>query len=493
MSMPARASEGAASRATILVTGATGYVGWRLYEELAGRGLPVRCMARRPDNLRSRVRPGTEVVPGDALDEASLRAAMQGVDTAFYLIHSMGSASGFEEQDRRAARNFASAAAAAGVRRIVYLGGLGDPSADLSPHLRSRQEVGRLLAAGPVPVIELRASVVVGSGSLSFELVRALVERLPVMIIPRWTKVKTQPIAVDDLIAYLVACLDLPADAGRVYEIGGADVVSYEDLMRVYAELRGLKRLFLRVPVITPALSSRWLGLVTPVYARIGRKLIESIRHATLVTDPAAARDFAVRPVGMREAISRALRQEEEALVASRWYDAVSSGGVERSWAGVRFGHSFLDSRSVHLDVPPEGAFAPVRRIGGRTGWYALNWLWRVRGALDLLVGGVGRRRARRDPEDLRVGDALDFWRVERYEPGRLLRLQAEMKLPGRAWLEFEVQPEGAGSILRQTARFDPVGLAGLAYWYLVYPLHAGVFRRMLAGIARAASAAPSA
>jgi len=475
-------------RRTILLTGASGYVGGRLLPRLERRGVHLRCLARRPEELRPRVAPQTEVVPGDLLEPATLAEALRGVDTAIYLVHSMGAGADFEERDRRAAANFGAAARDAGVRRIVYLGGLAHGD-ELSPHLRSRREVGDVLRASGVPVLELRASIVIGSGSLSFEMIRSLVERLPVMITPRWVDVEAQPIAIDDLLAYLEAALDLPLAESRTFEVGGRDRVSYGDLMREYARSRGLRRLMIRVPVLTPRLSGLWLGLVTPVYARIGRQLVESIKHPTVVRDASALDAFDVRPRGVRETIESAIRNEEHELAESRWYDSFSSGSSGTSWAGERFGNRLLDSREVTVDVDADAAFTPIRRIGGKTGWYAYDWLWRVRGFLDLLVGGVGVRRGRPSPDDLRVGDALDFWRVESYESGRRLRLRAEMKLPGRAWLEFEVRPRDGGAVLRQTALFDPVGLAGLAYWYLVYPLHRLVFAAMLANLARAARA----
>jgi len=472
----------------ILVTGATGYVGGRLWRVLEADGRRVRCLARRETGLAARVGEGTEVVTGDVLDADSLGAAVEGVESAYYLIHSMGSARDFEDQDRIAARNFGSAARRAGVRRIIYLGGLGQGD-ELSPHLRSRHEVGAVLRESGVPVLELRASIVIGSGSLSFEMIRALVERLPVMITPRWVEIEAQPIAVDDLLAYLLAALDVPLAESRVYEVGGADRVSYGDLMREYARQRGLRRAMIRVPVLTPRLSSLWLGLVTPLYARVGRKLIESVKHPTVVRDFSAREVFRVRPRGSRDAIAAAIRNEDREIAESRWYDAFSSGGDGRNWAEVRFGNRLVDSRTRDVDVEPAEAFAPIRRIGGETGWYAYDWLWRLRGFLDLLVGGVGVRRGRAAPEDLNVGDALDFWRVEAFEPDRLLRLSAEMKLPGRAWLEFEVVPRTGGATIRQTALFDPVGLAGLAYWFMVGPLHRMVFSGMLENIARAAVA----
>jgi uncharacterized protein YbjT (DUF2867 family) len=465
-----------------LVTGASGYVGGRLVPALEERSERVRCLARRPEYVRPRVGKGTEVVRGDALDQDSLRDAMDGVDTAYYLIHSMGSRGDFEGKDRLAAESFAAAARDSGVRRLVYLGGLGrEPG--LSRHLRSRHEVGRILRESGVPTVELRAAIVIGSGSLSFEMVRALVQKLPVMITPRWVSQPTQPLAVEDLIDYLVASLEVDLDESVVVEIGGAEPVSYMDLMKEYARQRGLKRLMIRVPVLSPRLSSLWLGLVTPVYARVGRELIESTRNATIVDDDSARRLFPhLRPRGIRAAIERALLNEDRELALTRWSDALSSGDT-RQWGGESFGSRIVDSRSVRVPQAPRQAFEPIRRIGGETGWYYGNWLWRLRGFLDLLVGGVGVRRGRRDPRTVVPGDALDFWRVEAFEPDGLLRLSAEMKLPGRAWLQFEVEPDGEGSLVRQTAIFDPVGLLGLAYWYALYPAHQLVFAGMLRGI----------
>jgi len=444
-------------RPLILVTGATGYVGSQLLKALLQAGHRVRCLARRPEALGEDVRARVEVVRGDALDPASLRAALEGAGAAYYLIHSMAEAGSFEEKDRTAAQLFGREAREAGLGRIIYLGGLGRRE-KLSAHLRSRQEVGEILRSSGVPVIEFRASIVIGAGSLSFEMIRALVERLPVMVAPRWVAVPAQPIAIDDLLAYLLAALDLPAGASRVFEIGGADRVSYGGLMREYARQRGLKRLILPVPVLTPRLSSLWLGLVTPLYVRVGRKLIDSIRHPTVVEDDAALSVFPVRPRGYREAIREALAQPHAGLL--------------------------VDSRSVRVSVPPERAFEPIRRIGGRTGWYYADWLWTLRGVLDRMVGGVGLRRGCRPAGELRPGDIVDCWRVEAYEPGRRLRLAAEMKLAGRAWLEFEVAGDPSGSTIRQTAIFDPLGLLGRAYWYAVYPLHQLVFKGMLRSIA---------
>lgn len=473
----------------VLLTGATGYIGGRLLAALEARGIPVRCLCRRPEFLASRVGPLTEVAGGDVLDPASMAGAFAGVETAFYLVHSMGSGADFEAKDRRGAANFAAAARAAGVRRLVYLGGLG-PAGKLSPHLSSRQEVGAVLRESGVPTLEFRASIVIGSGSLSFEMIRSLVGRLPVMITPRWVRSLAQPIAVEDVVAYLTASLGWRAEKSEVFEIGGSDRASYLDIMREYARQVGLRRLIVPVPVLTPWLSSLWLGLVTPVYARVGRALIDSVRHDTVVEDPRALEVFEVRPRGLSEAIARALANEDREFAQTRWSDALSWGGEPKSWGGVVFGTRVVDSRTVEVPYPPAAAFAPIRRIGGGSGWYCCNVLWRLRGLMDLLAGGVGLRRGRRDPEHLSPGDAVDFWRVEAVEDDRMLRLSAEMKLPGRAWLQFEVDPVEGGSRIRQTAIFDPKGAMGRLYWYGLYPVHGLIFGGMLRKIGRLSAAA---
>jgi uncharacterized protein YbjT (DUF2867 family) len=471
----------------VLLTGATGYVGGRLWPLLVEAGCRVRCLARQPGHLLSRVPAGVEVAQGDLLDAASLSEAMRGVEAAFYLVHSMSVSGDFEAHDRLAADNFAAAARAAGVQRIIYLGGLGEDEPELSAHLRSRHEVGKRLHAHGVPVIEFRASIIIGSGSLSFEMIRALVERLPVMLTPRWVNMAAQPIAIGDVLAYLREALSLKTSGHAIYEIGGPDRVSYGELMREYARQRGLRRLMIPVPFLTPRLSSLWLGLVTPLFARVGRKLIDSIRHPTVVRDDTAVRTFSVRPIPTSEAIARALRNEDSHFAQTRWSDALSSAHAPRQWGGTRFGNRLVDSRRTRVSASAPRVFATVERIGGLTGWHYADWLWTTRGWLDLLAGGVGMRRGRRDPARLQVGDVVDCWRVETIDPDRRLRLRAEMKLPGRAWLDFEVRPDGQHARLSQTAIFDPVGLWGLAYWYAVWPLHQLVFAGMLRGLARAA------
>jgi lipocalin/uncharacterized protein YbjT (DUF2867 family) len=447
----------------ILLTGATGYIGSRLLRVLEEGGCAVRCLARRPERIAAG-RATTEVVPGDCLDEASLVAAMDGVDQAYYLVHSMASGPGFAALDRQAAANFGRAAARAGVRRIVYLGGLGDDPHSLSTHLKSRLETGEALREAGVPVVEFRASIVIGAGSLSFEMIRALVERLPVMICPRWVDTRTQPIAIDDVLAYLRAALDLPDGGGAVFEIGGPEVISYGEMMREYARLRRLRRFLIPVPVLTPRLSGLWLALVTPAQARVGRALVEGLRNPTVVHSQAARETFEIRPMPLREAFMRAIDE------------------------GAATQHK-IDTRQVVVDAPPAQAFAPIRRIGGGTGWYFGDALWRLRGWIDGWLGGAGMPRHRRDPDACAVGDVIDGWRVEAYEPDRLLRLAAGLKLPGRGWLEFRVTPLGDGerSLIRQTATFDPRGVTGRLYWYAVLPLHALIFRGLLRRIARRA------
>jgi uncharacterized protein YbjT (DUF2867 family) len=394
----------------------------------------------------------------------------------------------FESRERQAAENFALAACQSEVRRIIYLGGLAHGS-ELSPHLRSRAETGNVLRSSGIPVIEFQASIVIGSGSASFEMIRALVERLPVMITPRWVNTAAQPIAIEDVIEYLIAAARLPLDGSLVVQIGGRDVISYVGIMREFARQRKLRRWFIRVPVLSLSLSSRWLTLITPVYASVGRCLIESVRHASVVRNRSAVELFSIRPMGITQAIERALTQEDRPAAESRWSDAARGTG-ERS-AARGSGHDLLvNEQTVRVPLPVSEAFAPIRRIGGRTGWYFGNTLWRMRGLLDLMTGGVGMRRGRPDPETPLPGSTLDFWRVELYEPDRRLRLFAEMRLPGRAWLEFRAEPDGSSTVLRQIAQFEPRGLVGLLYWYVLLPVHVIMFREMLKHIS--ASALPA-
>jgi uncharacterized protein YbjT (DUF2867 family) len=471
----------------ILLTGASGYVGGRLLPLLLERDRRVRCLTRRSSNGVNFDSPNVEVAVGNALDFESLSKSLEGIDTAYYLIHSMGDNEDFEQTDRRAAENFARACSEQNVKRIIYLGGLGDPSDELSKHLRSRQEIGDILRTSSATVIEFQASIIIGSGSLSFEMIRALVERLPVMICPKWVRVMAQPISVEDVLGYLVEALDHPLGESELYEIGGPEQLSYGEIMQRYAKQRDLRRFMIPVPFLTPYLSSLWLGLVTPLYSRVGRKLVDSLRNPTLVSNGKANEMFSIVPRSVDISIARALIYEDKEFAETRWSDAFSAGGEEKTWGGVRFGSRLVDSRTRTVDLPPEQAFTPIRQIGGETGWYYGNWLWKIRGFMDLLVGGVGVRRGRRHPDQIRVGDTLDFWRVEQIIDNKMLRLAAEMKVPGRAWLEFEVTEKEGVTKVRQTAIFDPVGLFGIVYWYSLFPLHEFVFRGMLRNICKAA------
>jgi uncharacterized protein YbjT (DUF2867 family)/uncharacterized protein YndB with AHSA1/START domain len=472
----------------VLVTGATGYIGGRLVPRLLEAGHRVRCLAREPRKLDGRAwaaDPRVEIVAGDAADAPSLRRAMEGCGQAFYLVHSMiTAAEAYAERDRAMARSFAAAAQEAGLERIVYLGGLGELGKGLSEHLASRREVEEVLASGRTPVTVLRAAMIIGSGSASFEILRYLVERLPVMVTPRWVKTESQPIAVRNVVQYLVDCLAVKETTGRTLDIGGPDILSYRELMRVMAEERGLpRRLVIPVPVLTPRLSSLWIHLVTPISARIARPLAEGLRNRVVCRSDEAGRLMPQKLLTVREAIRAALDRVAHEDVPTSWSMAGPIPG-DPDWAG---GTVFTDRRSLVIEAPPEAVWRAVVRIGGGHGWYAADGLWRLRGAMDRLVGGPGLRRGRRDPDEVGYGEALDFWRVTGLERGRRLSLRAEMKLPGEALLEFHVLPEGGKTRLSQIARFRPKGLAGLAYWYGVLPVHGIVFAGMVHGIRKAA------
>ncbi|GAB2941587.1 SDR family oxidoreductase [Streptomyces heilongjiangensis] len=482
-----------------LVTGATGYIGGRLVPELLEAGLRVRCLARSPERLRDHPwADAVEVVHGDVTDAESVARAMRGVDVGYYLVHALGTGDDFEETDRRAARIFGEQARAAGVRRLVYLGGLtpyGVPEEELSPHLRSRAEVGRILLDCGVPTAALRAAVVIGSGSASFEMLRYLTERLPVMVTPSWVHTRIQPVAVRDVLRALVGCARLPDEVNRTFDIGGPDVLTYREMMIRYAAVAGLPpRLILSVPVLTPRLSSHWIGVVTPVPASIARPLTESLRHEVVCHEHDIARyvpDPPGHPIGFDEAVRLALRRVREARVTTRWSSASLPGApsdplpTDPDWAG---GSLYKDERELRVDAPRASLWRVIEGIGGDNGWYSFPLAWAVRGWLDRLAGGVGLRRGRRDATRLRVGDSLDFWRVEEIERGRLLRLRAEMRLPGLAWLEMYADTDDAGrTVFRQRALFHPHGLLGHAYWWSVAPFHSVVFGGMARNIARAA------
>lgn len=471
----------------ILVTGATGYIGGRLVPRLLEAGFSVRVLVRDPARLQGRNwLSQVEVCVGDVFDEQSLAQAMQAIDLAYYLIHSMQGGEDFHQRDLRAARNFGACARQAGIERIIYLGGLGDPQADLSNHLRSRQETGEALRESGVPVTELRAAVVVGSGSISFEMIRYLAERVPIMVAPRWVYTRIQPIAIRNVLDYLIAVVRLQDQESYILEIGGPDVLTYGEMLLQYAEVRGLQRWILPVPVLTPRLSSYWVHWVTPIPAVIARPLIEGLRNEVIVRDDRARTLFPeIELIPYREAVQMALSGLEAREVETAWSDALATSLGDRAPVRLTTEEGMIIERRV-LEAQASAAeiYRTFTGLGGKTGWLYMNWAWRLRGMFDRLVGGVGFRRGRRDPKDLRVGDALDFWRVESLEEDCKMLLRAEMKLPGRAWLQFEVSPSGPHtSRLVQTAFFAPKGLGGLLYWYGLYPIHAFIFSGLIAGV----------
>ena len=468
----------------ILVTGTTGYVGGRLVPRLLAAGYRVRCLVRDPARLQGRPwLDQVELAQGDVLQPASLVAAMREASVVYYLIHSLGGGSDFSERDLTAARNCAAAAKSAGVERIIYLGGLGDPQTDLSPHLRSRHETGAALREAGVPVTEFRAAVIVGSGSLSFEMIRYLTERLPVMICPKWVFTRIQPIAIRNVLDYLVAALDCAASTGRILEIGGRDVLTYAEMMTGYARARGLTRRLLAVPVLTPRLSSYWVHLVTPIPANIAQPLIKGLGNEVIVRDALAIKLFpAIQPLDYETAVRLALLKMDARDVETAWADALtSSQGDKTPVTLINTEGMIIERRQRMVSASADAVYRSFARLGGTRGWLYMDWAWQLRGMIDRLFGGVGMRRGRRDPEALRVGDPLDFWRVEMVEPGRLIRLRAEMRVPGRAWLEFKSLPRSNGqTLLTQTAFFEPKGLFGLLYWYVLYPVHALIFSGLI-------------
>ena len=483
---------------SILVTGATGYIGGRLVPALLEAGHDVRCVARTPSKLDAvEWRDQVEVVEGSVTDLDAMTAAMQGVRAAYYLVHSMGHTHDFAERDRVAAGTFRIAAEQAGVEQIVYLGGLGDKDdGELSSHLRSRHEVGRTLAAGTVPVTELRAAVIIGSGSASFEMLRNLVEVLPAMITPRWVRTRCQPIAVRDILHYLVKSIETPAAAGRIFEVGGPDVVTYEDMMRIHAEVAGLRRrLIVPVPVLSPSLSSHWVGLVTSLPRDLAKPLVASLQNEVIVNDHAIDDVIPLETTPFRRALELALHRVADLAVPTRWSSATLPGRdpaeplpTDPDWAG---GTLLEDERTITTTASADALYATVSGIGGDRGWFVADLLWTLRGWIDSVVGGVGMRRGRRHPDDVRVGDAIDFWRVETTTRPSLLRLRAEMKLPGEAWLEWSIVDDESTRRLVQRAIFFPRGLLGRAYWYSLVPFHAVIFGALSREIVGRAEALP--
>ncbi len=483
------------TKQSVLVLGATGYVGGRLVPRLLEAGYAVRAASRSLNKLRSRpwaTHENASLAAVEVTDRAQLETAMQGCDVIFYLVHSMNpSHQDFAEADRKAAEILTAAAASAGVFRIIYLGGLGNQSEKLSKHLRSRGEVAEILKNGTVPVTVLRAAMIIGSGSASFEILRYLVERLPLMITPKWVNTPSQPISIRNVLNYLVGCLEHPETENQTYDIGGAEEITYLHIMETYAEEAHLKkRWVIPVPFFTPTLSSYWIHLVTPLPSYLARPLAEGLKNPAICQENSIQAIIPQDLLTCREAIKLALRNIGEHHIETHWSDAGSLPPVESvypgdsNWAG---GTLYIDRRDILIQATCEEVWAHLVRIGGKNGWYYGDWLWRLRGLLDILIGGVGHRRGRRDPYRLTPGDALDFWRVLAVQAPTHLKLLAEMKLPGKAFLSFELNQEADNQTrLTQTAWYIPRGLSGLAYWYAVMPFHHFVFNGMLKGIAHA-------
>lgn len=469
----------------VFLTGATSYVGVRLLRALKDHGCRVRCPLQSSPPPHTPVSNTTEEVPVDLRDPESLRASMQGIETAYYLVHPSSSNGPFEGDTCRSAFAFATAASQAGVRRIIYFMGL-SRRGKYSGQVCGPEEIGEALRRPGVPVIEFHASLILGAGSLAFEILRELAEKMWVISMPRWTRTQSNPIAVEDLIAYLVAGLEVPVHGNAVFELGGAEQASFSDLLREYARQRGLRRWLVPLPVLMPRLSILSLSMAVPMFARFGQELVASLCAQSPLDGSRAQEAFSVQPKGIREMIHSALATEENSQAQCGEVDDTVLDSKTRGQKETRFGLRIVDSRWLRVPYAPAVAFRPIERIGGKTGWYYADWLWHLRGSLDVLLGGNGLRNGRRDPKTLAAGDPVDLWRVEVIERGHLLRLAAEMKLPGRAWLQFEIDENGAGSRIRQTAIFDPVGLMGLLYWYTLYPAHELIFPGLLNGIARA-------
>lgn len=472
----------------ILVTGATGYVGGRLVPRLLEKGYKVRCLVRDASRLTNRWT-GVELFEADVLNADSLKGIFKDIDTAYYLIHSMGGDGEFSNKDIIAAENFARAAEDQGLKRIIYLGGLGSSEENLSKHLSSRLQTGETLRKFTIPVTEFRAGIIVGSGSLSFEMIRYLTERLVFMITPKWVNTRTQPIAIRDVLRYLVNALPIEKTSGEIIEIGGEDILTYKDLMKIYAEIRGLKRYFIKVPVLTPKLSSHWIGFVTPLPSRIAKPLVDGLKSELICKSDKAKELFNFKTLSYRDAVELALLRRKEGKTKTIWFNSYSLVTKNKT-TPVHLTQKegmMIEKRETIVNATAKSTYKAFTSLGGKNGWYA-NFLWRIRSYIDLLVGGVGLRRGRRSETELLQGDPLDFWRVEAIEENKLLRLRAEMKLPGEAWLQFQVEDmDNSKSSLTQTAFYEPKGLWGLLYWYSVYPLHGLIFRGLIRSIKKSA------
>ncbi len=463
----------------ILVTGATGYVGGRLVPRLLEAGYRVRCLVRDPNRLQGRPwLKRVEVISGDALDRGTLAEAMKDVSVAYYLIHGKQGGHTSARRDLEVARNFAEVAEEAGIERIIYFGELVDPTTNLSPYLRARHETGYVLRHSHVPVTEFRAGMIIGSGSALFEMIRYLAEREPVLVCPAWFFSEAQPIAIRDTLAYLVEALETPKSIGKMIEIGGPTRLTYADMLLGYAEERGLKRALLRIPYYAPRLSAYWVHMVTPIHWRVVLPLIEGLHAKLIVRDETAKKLFPqIKPIDFHTAVHLALGRIQSDDVETSWSDAlVTVAGDVKPYKFANEGGMFIETRQKLLDLSPQDLFRSYAAIGGKRGWLYMDWAWNIRGWLDKAVGGVGLRRGRRHPDEIRAGDSLDFWRVEEVEKDRLLRLRAEMRVPGKAWLQFESIPQDNKTLLAVTAYFAPHGVLGNLYWYAMWPFHKFIF-----------------
>ena len=466
----------------ILVTGASGYIGGRLVDDLLKEQFHVTSMVRRPEQFKNNFPIQHNIVYGNTLEPDSLDSALKNIDIAFYLIHSLAHGKDFGELEVKSAKNFIKSAEKNNVKKIIYLGGLFNTHRPSSKHLKSRKEVGDILRHSSIPCITFRASIILGSGSISFELIRNLTERLPIMITPKWVRVKAQPIGVSDVLRYLKESISLDVQENRIYEIGGIDQVSYSDIMLEYARQRGLKRVIIPVPVLSPYLSSLWLSIFTPLYSNIGKKLINGIKVPTIVTKQEETfKDFHFKPISMSEAIAKAIQREDSEFKRTHWASSFSSSNHEEDWLGQTRGTKLVYTKKIYINNSMENSFKFIKQIGGKNGWYYANFIWKLRGVIDSFLGGTGYRRGRKHPTKLYEGDFLDWWRVEQLQEPSLLRLNAEMKLPGRAWLEFELKEnKHKGSDLFLSAIFEPSGLFGRLYWYSLYPVHFFIFNGLL-------------
>jgi uncharacterized protein YbjT (DUF2867 family) len=465
----------------ILITGSTGYVGSRLIHALGNTDYQLICTARNPSYVQNKLPKNAKAVQADFSLGHHSDSPFKGCEVAFFLMHSLGEKTGFEEKESIIANNFLTIAKSIGIKKIIYLGGLVDgPPKKHSPHMRSRIAVGSILRQSAIPILEFRSSVILGPGSTSFELIRALVERLPIMVTPKWVSVRAQPIFIDDVITYLIQSITIKLNTSKIIEIGGADVVSYQTIMQRYAKIRKLRRFMIPVPFLTPYLSSLWLGVVTPVYARVGRKLIDSITSESIVKNKEAATLFDIKPLNCYQAIVDCLTTEDADIIQTKWSHALSTSIQSKDESTIKYGNRIISFYKIKVPKHSQSPFKPIEEIGGRKGWYYLNFLWQIRGFIDLLFGGIGLRRGRVHNNHISEGDPLDWWRVEKYIPNEQLLLKAEMKLPGRAWLDFELITEKENRFIQQTVIFDPSGLFGILYWYSLVPIHSILFKGML-------------